>query len=125
VDSLVEEVDVMPTLLELLEVKAPDGVQGQSLVALAKNPKARHKDAVFAEFPTVKMARTREWKLVHYTRAKYGELYHLTEDPHELTNLWDDAKYAGNRAEMEGRLFDWLAGSGDPLLAPVKAEGEK
>src|SRR5437588_10993183 len=125
VDSLVEEVDVMPTLLELLGVSPPAGVQGKSLVPLAKNPKARHKDAVFSEFPTIKMARTREWKLVHYTRAKYGELYHLTEDPHELTNLWDDSKYAVNRADMEGRLFDWLSASADPLLSPVKAEDEK
>jgi arylsulfatase len=123
VDSLVEEVDVMPTLLELLEVKAPDGVQGQSLVNLAKNPRARHKDTVFAEFPTIKMARSREWKLVHYTKAKYGELYHLTEDPHELTNLWDDPKYAPARADMEGRLFDWISTTTDPKLAPVKAEG--
>ena len=66
------------------------------------------------------MARTREWKLVHYTRAKYGELYHLTEDPHELTNLYDDPKYASARADMQGMLFDWLAGSQDPNLAPVR-----
>lgn len=123
VDSLVEEVDVMPTLLELLEVKAPDGVQGQSLVNLAKNPRSRHKDCVFAEFPTIKMARTREWKLVHYTKAKHGELYHLTEDPHELTNLWDDPRFAPARADMEARLSDWLAATTDPKLAPIKDEG--
>ncbi len=114
VDGLTEEVDVMPTVLELLGVKAPAGVQGQSLVKL------RGKPATFAEFPTIKMARTREWKLVHYTKARYGELYHLTEDPYELTNLWDDPKYAPARAEMEGVLFDWMAATQDPKLAPVK-----
>jgi arylsulfatase A-like enzyme len=69
------------------------------------------------------MARTREWKLVHYTKAKYGELYHLSEDPNELVNLWDDPKYATSRAEMEGVLFDWLASTGDPKLAPVQSKG--
>jgi len=66
------------------------------------------------------MARTKDWKLVHYTKARYGELYHLTEDPHELTNLHDDPKYAQARAEMEDMLLDWLAGSQDPNLAPVR-----
>ena len=120
VDALVEEVDVMPTLLELLGVDVPSGVQGQSLVTLARKPATRHKQAVFSEFPTLRMARTREWKLVHYTRQRYGELYHLSDDPHELTNLYDDPKYAAARSEMEGVLVDWLAGTQDPKLAPVR-----
>lgn len=114
--DLVEEVDMLPTLLELLGVAAPAGVQGQSLLG------ARRKSAVFAEFPTIRMARTREWKLVHYTRARHGELYHLAEDPHELYNLWDDPKHAGARAEMEGVLADWLMSTTDPNLAPVRDE---
>ncbi len=113
VDSLAEEVDVLPTLLELLGVPAPAGVQGQLLMG---NPK----QAVFAEFPTIRMARTREWKLVHYTRARYGELYHLAEDPYELTNLYDDPKYASARSDMQAILFDWFAGSADPKLAPER-----
>jgi arylsulfatase len=119
-NELVEEVDVMPTLLDLLGVPVPSAVQGQSLVTSPKR-----KNAVFSEFPTIKMARTRDWKLVHYTKAKHGELYNLKEDPHELYNLWDDPKYAANRAEMEGILFDWLSTTGDPNLAPVKDPQEK
>ena len=114
VNGLVEEVDVLPTILDVLGVAIPSAVQGKSLVPL------KYKQAVFSEFPTIRMARTKEWKLVHYTKAKHGELYHLTEDPHELTNLWDDPKYAPARAEMEGVLLDWLAGSQDPNLAPAR-----
>jgi len=124
VEGLAEEVDVMPTLLDLLGISPPLGVQGKSLVPLAKNPKARHKDAVFSEFPTIKMARTRDWKLVHYTKAKHGELYDLKQDPHELTNLYDDPKYATRRAEMTGVLADWLANTTDPKLAPVRSPDE-
>lgn len=124
VDALVEEVDLMPTLLELMGVPAPHGVQGQSLVALARKPASRHKQAVFSEFPTIRMARTREWKLVHYTRQRYGELYHLTEDPHELVNLHADPKHASARADMEALLSDWLATSTDPKLAPERDSAE-
>jgi hypothetical protein len=49
----------------------------------------------------------------------------LKDDPHELYNLWDDPKYASNRAEMEGVLFDWLSTTSDPNLAPVKDPQEK
>jgi arylsulfatase A-like enzyme len=105
-------------------VSAPVGVQGRSLVPLAKNPKARHKDAVFCEFPTIRMARTREWKLVHYNRAKYEKLYHLREDPYESTNLYDDLQYAAARADMEGLLAEWYANSSDPKLVPVRSSDE-
>ena len=117
VDSLCEEVDLMPTLLNLLDIDVPLGVQGQSLMG---KPKA----AVFAEFPTIKMARTKDWKLVHYNKAHHGELYHLAEDPHELVNLYADANHASTRADMEGVLSDWLASSQDPKLAPVRDPSE-
>jgi arylsulfatase A-like enzyme len=67
------------------------------------------------------MSRTRDWKLVHYVRAPYGELYNLKEDPHELYNRWGDPSCAAARNEMLGRLADWLVSTEDPLLAPVKA----
>src|SRR5579872_2681047 len=66
VDSLVEAVDILPTLLDLLGVKPPLGVQGKSRIPVVQNPNAEHRGAVFVEFPTIKMARTREWKLVNY-----------------------------------------------------------
>ena len=124
VDALVEEIDVLPTLLELLGVEIPAGVQGKSLAPLAKDPRRPHKRAVFAEFPTIKMARTTEWKIVHYPKAAHGELYHLTEDPHELNNLWADRGHAAARAEMEALLFDWSLESQDPKLAPVRDPAE-
>ena len=116
----VEEVEILATILEVRGVPVPVGVQGKSLLALAKNPKARHKQEVFAEFPTIKMARTNDWKLVHYVKARYGELYDLKADPHELTNLFDDPKHAAARAEMELLLADWLATTQDPHLAPLR-----
>jgi len=109
VEGLVEEVDVLPTVLDVLGVKTPTVVQGKSLLPVVREPKMRHKTAVFAEFPAIKMVRTREWKLVHYVRAKHGELYDLQADPHELTNLYGDARHAARQAELEALLVDYLA----------------
>jgi arylsulfatase A-like enzyme len=115
VKALAEQIDLAPTVLELLGLKKPAGMQGQSLLS----PKPRR--AVHSEFANIKMLRTEEWKLVHYLHAPYGELYNLREDPHELENLYDDAGAAKARHEMESELADWLIDSSDPLLAPFQA----
>jgi arylsulfatase A-like enzyme len=110
-----EEIDVLPTVLELLGVPAHQGIQGRSLLSTS----GAGKTSVFAEFPTIHAVRTRDWKLVRYSRLAIGELYDLNNDPHELHNLWDDPAYARRRGEMEGLLFDWYVTSQDPLRLPV------
>lgn len=60
-----------------------------------------------------------EWKShylwVYGKRPKY-ELYDLKQDPHETTNVAEDPAYAAVKAELEKRLMDELARSGDPRL---------
>jgi hypothetical protein len=87
-----QTVDLLPTLLELIGVKAPAGVQGASLV-----PSFRGTDVdtvySYAEtlFPRLNMGwaelrsmRTNRWK---YIRAPKPELYDLAQDPGETTNV--------------------------------------
>lgn len=119
VDALCEAVDVAPTIGELVGIATPHA-QGKSLVPLIRGEKAQHKDAVFAEFPTVKMLRSATHKLVHYPGAKYGELYDLVADPEEYFNLYEDPKAAGHKAELYRSLSDWLIRTGDPMRAPVQ-----
>jgi len=114
VKVLAEQIDLAPTVLELLGLERPPGMQGQSL--LSGKPRL----AVHSEFANIKMLRNEEWKLVHYVQAPYGELYNLREDPHELYNLFDDAGAVKARHEMKSALTDWLINTQDPLLAPAK-----
>ena len=116
VKGLSEEIDLAPTVLELLGLPIPAGMQGQSLL------KDKPRRSVHSEFPNIKMLRTEKWKLVHYLHAPHGELYNLAEDPHELYNLYDDAAGAKMRHEMESELIDWFIDSADPLLAPIPAK---
>lgn len=37
-----------------------------------------------------------------------GELFDMEADPGERVNLWSDPAYAGIRAQLTGRLVDWL-----------------
>jgi arylsulfatase A-like enzyme len=120
VRGMTEGVDIMPTLLVLLSLKPSTRVQGRSLLPMVDG-KDPGRDEVHSEFPTTKVIRTADWKLVHYVGAPYGELYNLREDPHELHNLYDDRAHAQVRAEMKSRLADWLIQSEDPALSPIPA----
>lgn len=50
------------------------------------------------------------------------ELYDLIMDPAEMRNLAEDPKSAPLRQQLEGRLYEWMAQTDDPLLkGPVPA----
>jgi arylsulfatase A-like enzyme len=48
-DTFVEQVDLMPTILDLVGAEIPFGVQGRSIAPLIRGESNRHKDAVYAE----------------------------------------------------------------------------
>ncbi|MHB1357389.1 MAG: sulfatase family protein [Anaerolineae bacterium] len=47
--TMVEQVDVLPTLLDLCGLQIPYGCQGSSFIPLLAGEQSKHKDAVFAE----------------------------------------------------------------------------
>jgi choline-sulfatase len=69
---------------------------------------------VHNEYGPVRMIRTREWKYVH--RYPYGphELYHLTADPDERTNLINDPECQSKHEELKSRLEHWFIRYADP-----------
>jgi len=48
-DTITENIDILPTLLELLGIKAPYGIQGRSLLPVATGNQSEHKKYAFAE----------------------------------------------------------------------------
>ena len=122
---LVEQVDVVPSVLEWCGVAVPPRVQGRGLL--------HQREAVFAEnvIPEVitggnrdffytpgagikdirhldaKMVRTERWKFNHYV-GHGGELYDLAEDPGETRNLVADPARQNTVREMKDRLLEWL-----------------
>jgi arylsulfatase len=61
-----------------------------------------------------KSIRTAEWKLNMYTNGE-GELYHLTEDPHELVNLYGSTQYVSVEIDLERKLLRWCMANEDRL----------
>jgi arylsulfatase A-like enzyme len=60
------------------------------------------------------MIRSKDWK---YVRRLYDtdELYDLTRDPEELTNVIDDPQFEPVRRELADSMLDWFLETGDQV----------
>ncbi|HYT69241.1 MAG TPA: sulfatase-like hydrolase/transferase [Vicinamibacterales bacterium] len=99
----VRTVDVMPTALDLLGVKPPDGISGVTLAPLlAGTTRELGLDAYSeAMYPLhhygwsdLRALRTGRYKVIDAPRP---ELYDVERDPQETTNLYDGRRQLGDR----------------------------
>lgn len=108
-DSMVELIDLGPTLLDLSGLGEIEGASGISLCPQLNGADEEIHKTVFSEHGPRIMARTRDCKLVFYPGEEYGELYDLNEDPHELYNLYDKPDHSSKRQVMVERMMHWFA----------------
>ena len=114
IGEMVENIDVMPTLMEMIGQPLPPdgGFQGASLVNLAAGKETSWKTAIFAERGSM-MIRTARHKLIKNQerdiREGTGEyeLYDLVNDPGEDVNLIDDPACTMLAAELKAQLQAW------------------
>lgn len=109
VEAIVENIDVMPTLCEMVDVALPkEGIQGRSLTGLVAGKTEGWKNRAFAERST-RMVRHGQFKLVCEPRRNKGdyELYDLEKDPGEMHNLIDDPAYAKVVKDLKAELDAW------------------
>lgn len=66
-----------------------------------------------------KMVRTRKWKYVHDPMGDKDELYHLPDDPWELTNLVDNPAHRDLIGELRSRLLAWSIATEDARPVPL------
>ncbi len=102
VADVVSNVDVLPSLLELLGLPVPDGIDGLSFVPTLRDPATPHpREVAFAEAtkphlndregwqnaPMAKAATTRSHKLVRSFGGRAFALYDLRQDPAEVHDV--------------------------------------
>jgi arylsulfatase A-like enzyme len=96
--SLVESIDIMPTLIELLEIPYQlDYLDGKSMVPLFFSSESGSKEFIFSrsagEYPLLCMRSEKYKYILHLNRYKkyndfsQDELYDLRKDPDEKKNL--------------------------------------
>lgn len=122
--SLVELIDLFPTLIELCQLPPVTGLEGRSLAGLLKNPAGVVKPAAFTQHPrpayydrtpsgqpehmgysvrtkNVRYTEWRDWKTGAVTAR---ELYETEQDPGELVNQVDQPSSAKRMQEAERLL---------------------
>ena len=104
--------DIMPTLLDITEIKYPDNfrgrdilpMEGESLFPVFIGNSLGRKKPIIYEFAGNRFIKDKDWKLV----AQVGEgweLYNLRLDRTELNNLID--KYPERAKKMKKNYEDW------------------
>jgi len=115
-DSLIELLDVFPTLCDLCGIPTPPQAQGRSLRPFLEDPAANIHDAAFtqarrgpnAEF-WGRSIRTARWRCTEWDEGRNGvELYDHDKDPHEYTNLAKDPAHAETLIDLRRRLAEKL-----------------
>jgi len=144
-DALVSQVDVFPTVCDLLGLETPEWVRGRSLLPLARKDADEVNDAVFAEitfhaaYEPQRAVRTKRYKYIR--RYEKPVLANIDDSPSKdyllahglaerdapseaLYDLVFDPNEAHNlveeepeiAAELRARLQAWMEETDDPLL---------
>lgn len=114
-NDMVLNLDFAPTFLDYAGVSVPDDMQGESLRSVLKGatPATWRRSMYYHyyEYPGWHMVkrhygvRTKRFKLIHfYYDIDAWEMYDLQTDPHELNNIYNDPRYASERAELAAEL---------------------
>jgi arylsulfatase A-like enzyme len=148
VKTPVSHLDLFPTLIELAGVKAPDNIQGQSLVPMLHDPAAVGRGWALTQVvrggagkPKGKgnaakpaggkrffgySLRTPQWRYTEWDEGELGrELYDHDHDPGELVNLAGVSEHATVVAELHQTLREAVGKTfpADGVTPPVKEGG--
>ena len=108
VSTLVGNVDVAPTILDVAGARAGVVVDGRSLLPIVRK-KPFDRTLVIETGPRTNGAdwyvglRTPRWKYVEHSTGEQ-EFYDLQRDPYELTSVHNDPRYADTRAALADQL---------------------
>lgn len=116
IDALTQHMDLGATVLELAGIEVPREMEARSLLPALQGKAMEERRYVFAEHSRdpilegtafMTMIRDREWKLVHFVDDTYGQLFDLQQDPEEINNLWNDARYENRKQELISAILSW------------------
>jgi iduronate 2-sulfatase len=101
-DSIVELVDLFPTLCEVAGLPIPNDLHGVSLLPVLKNTAATVKEGAVS-FAKGASWRTSDWSFMQYPDGS-AELYDMHNDPGQFTNLAEDSRYQAVRSKLSQQL---------------------
>ena len=131
-EALVQDIDVVPTILESLDIAIPKEVQGRSLLPLLDDNNSQPwRQALYFHyhaFPEEQMVpkhrgiRSLSQKLIHYYQFDEWELFDLSKDPNENHNLYKSEAYQRQIDELKSQLEELKNTLGDDSDISVMPE---
>lgn len=110
--SLVELIDLYPTVARLAGLEVPARLQGRDISPIFDNPKHQVRDAVFSVAPMRNgfLVREERWAYLQYGEDGAGgiELFDLEKDPGQYTNLATKPEFAAEVKRLQARLGSTL-----------------
>lgn len=113
VDSFTSSIDLMPTILDIINAPIPESVEGLSLAEMLSDGKndSTRKDIIYEHYttlPTKQLNRTltikdESFKYVYCSQFEHL-LFDLKSDPDELKNLATESKHLNTVAYYQDRL---------------------
>lgn len=101
--SLVQLVDLFPTVCDLTGASVPEGLDGRSLRPVLQNTSATVHDAAVSFVSGGHGLRTDRWAYMKY-RDGSSELYDMDHDPGQYTNLSGKPEHAALEKQLEQQL---------------------
>jgi arylsulfatase A-like enzyme len=113
--SLVLNVDITPTILDLAGLSIPQEIQGRSLVPILNGSMVNPRGMILTEhlwdlpeIPQTEAVRTEQWKYIRYPQhPEFEELYDLQNDSIEKNNLIFDKRFSEIRTKLN-KICDQL-----------------
>ena len=106
--SLVELLDLYPTVANLCGLPEQGRLQGKDVSLLFDDPQAVVREEVFSVAPMRQgfLIRERDWAYIQYGEDAAGgvELFDLQRDPKQYTNLAQDPRHQAQRKRLRGKL---------------------
>lgn len=131
VEADTANVDIFSSVLNMLGVEDVPASSGYDFTPFLKGEKPEQwRESVFGQYHMVndsnhsmRMIRTGEWKLIrHYRVEGKDELYHLSKDPTEATNLYGKVELKQIQERLQAQLDAKMQSLGDdPTIKPIQS----
>lgn len=122
-ESIVSNVDLAPTFLQLAGIPIPDAIQGRSMLPILEDPKNTTRKSAYYhyyEYPGEHSVlkhfglRTERYKLIRfYDHKNFWELYDLKKDPSELHNIYGKPGMVSITRELKAQLRTFILENDD------------
>ena len=130
------QVDLVPTLLDLLGLPVPDHLEGESRLPVLKGQATLEENDVFVQWngygdrdlgsPAINRMAYLPWRSVvtgdrwklNLSPVDQCELYDLNADPYEMTNLFDDPRHRDRIRDLAARIRLWQQETSDDAPLP-------